>query len=99
VNAVSLGCRLARSRSTAGMDVSITCIKLPWSPWHDPDRLIQISRTSSRSPHLLGPMSVLLRWLLDLEPFAHILRAGSGRFSPAPLWWLLAIDVAVIVRG
>jgi polyether ionophore transport system permease protein len=44
-------------------------------------------------------MSVFQRWLLDLEPFAHILRAGSGRFSPAPLWWLLAIDVAVIVRG
>jgi ABC-2 type transport system permease protein len=46
--------------------------------------------------HLLGSLSGLPHWLLDLDPFAHILRVGGGSFSPAPLLWLLAIDAALV---
>jgi ABC-2 type transport system permease protein len=38
-------------------------------------------------------------WLLDLEPFAHIVRVGGGSFSPVPLLWLLAIDAALVAVG
>jgi ABC-2 type transport system permease protein len=34
-------------------------------------------------------------WLLNLQPFAHIVRAGDGTVSPGPLVWLLAIDAAL----
>ena len=45
--------------------------------------------------YLLGSLSGLPQWLLDLEPFAHILRVGGGSFSLAPLLWLLATDAAL----
>ena len=49
--------------------------------------------------YLLGSLSGLPQWLLDLEPFAHILRVGGGSFSLAPLLWLLAIDAALVALG
>lgn len=49
--------------------------------------------------YLLGSLSGLPQWLLDLEPFAHILRVGGGSFSPAPLLWLLATDAALVALG
>ncbi|MGH3438999.1 MAG: hypothetical protein ACRDRN_21355 [Sciscionella sp.] len=45
--------------------------------------------------YLLGSLSGLPQWLLDLEPFTHIPRVGGGSFSPVPLLWLLAIDAAL----
>jgi hypothetical protein len=44
-------------------------------------------------------LSGLPQWLLDLEPFAHILRVGGGSFSRAPRLWLLAIDAALVALG
>jgi ABC-2 type transport system permease protein len=49
--------------------------------------------------YLLGSLANSPQWLLDLEPFAHTPRVGSGDFSATPLVWLLAIDVALIVLG
>jgi ABC-2 type transport system permease protein len=36
--------------------------------------------------------------VLDLEPFAHI-PLVTGAFTPVPLLYLLAIDVALIALG
>jgi ABC-2 type transport system permease protein len=49
--------------------------------------------------YLLGSLSNSPQWLLDLEPFAHTPRVGSGDFSATPLVWLLAIDLALIALG
>ncbi|MHA7648256.1 ABC transporter permease [Mycobacterium sp. ML4] len=48
--------------------------------------------------YLLGSLSGSPQWLLDLEPFAHTPRVGDD-FTPVPLFWLLAIDVALIALG
>jgi ABC-2 type transport system permease protein len=49
--------------------------------------------------YLLGSLSELPRWLLDLEPFAHVPRVGGDDFSAAPLLWLLMIDAALNALG
>ncbi|CAN5251768.1 hypothetical protein BH11ACT7_BH11ACT7_24720 [soil metagenome] len=49
--------------------------------------------------YLLGSLSGAPQWLLDLEPFAHIPRVGTGDFSAGPLWWLLLIDLALVTLG
>lgn len=49
--------------------------------------------------YLIGSLSGLSQWLLDLEPFAHIPRVGDGDFTPIPLLWLLGIDATLILVG
>ncbi|OHV04225.1 ABC transporter permease [Mycobacterium talmoniae] len=49
--------------------------------------------------YLLGSLSGVSQWLLDLEPFAHIPRVGAGAIDAAPLLWLLALDAALIALG
>lgn len=48
--------------------------------------------------YLLGSISGLSQWLLDLEPFAHTPRVGSG-FTVTPLLVLLVMDASLIVLG
>jgi ABC-2 type transport system permease protein len=48
--------------------------------------------------YLLGSLSGFPQWVLDLEPFTHIPRVGTG-FNAAPLLWLLAIDSVMIALG
>jgi hypothetical protein len=48
-----------------------------------------------RGNRIIHGLSRLSQWLLKLQPFAHILRAGGGTVSPEPLLWLRAIDAAV----
>lgn len=48
--------------------------------------------------YLLGTISGLPQWVLDLEPFTHIPIVGGG-FSIVPLVVLLAIDIALIGLG
>ncbi len=48
---------------------------------------------------LLGSLSNSPQWLLNLEPFTHIPRVGTGEFTAAPLFWLLALDSALIMLG
>ncbi|HXO47213.1 MAG TPA: ABC transporter permease, partial [Mycobacterium sp.] len=49
--------------------------------------------------YLIGSLSGFPQWVLDLEPFAHIPLVTAGAFTPVPLLWLLAIDVALIALG
>ncbi|WP_200900590.1 ABC transporter permease [Mycobacterium heraklionense] len=49
--------------------------------------------------YLLGSISGLPQWLLDLEPFAHIPVIGDGALRVVPLVVLLAIDAALIAVG
>ncbi|GJF15722.1 tetronasin ABC transporter integral membrane protein [Mycolicibacterium cyprinidarum] len=48
---------------------------------------------------LLGSVADAPGWLLDLEPFTHVPRVGGASFSPAPLFWLLALDSALVTVG
>lgn len=48
--------------------------------------------------YLIGSLAGFPQLLLDLEPFAHIPRVGSG-FTAVPLFWLLAIDAVLITLG
>ncbi|WP_181159206.1 ABC transporter permease [Mycobacterium shigaense] len=50
------------------------------------------------SVYLIGSLADFPQWLLDLEPFGNLPRAGSD-FTAVPLLWLLAIDAALIVIG
>jgi ABC-2 type transport system permease protein len=47
--------------------------------------------------YLLGSISGFPQWLLDLEPFAHTPHVGDGTFTAAPLLWLLALDIALMM--
>ncbi|MDT5079834.1 MAG: polyether ionophore transport system permease protein [Mycobacterium sp.] len=49
--------------------------------------------------YLLGSLANSPQWLLDLEPFTHTPRVGSGQFTVAPLVWLLALDAVLITLG
>jgi ABC-2 type transport system permease protein len=49
--------------------------------------------------YLLGTISGLPQWVLNLEPFSHIPLVGDGGFSLAPLAVLLTIDAALIALG
>jgi polyether ionophore transport system permease protein len=49
--------------------------------------------------YLLGSLANSPQWLLDLEPFTHVPHVGVGDFSATALWWLLAIDAALIALG
>jgi ABC-2 type transport system permease protein len=48
--------------------------------------------------YLVGSLARFPQWLLDLEPFAHTPRVGSG-FTAVPLLWLLVIDAVLISLG
>lgn len=48
---------------------------------------------------LLGSLSGLPHWVLDLSPFAHIPVVGAGQFDAQPLAWLLGIDLVLITVG
>jgi ABC-2 type transport system permease protein len=49
--------------------------------------------------YLLGTISGLPQWVLDLEPFTHIPLVAAGGFSVVPLVVLVAIDAALISLG
>lgn len=49
--------------------------------------------------YLLGSISGLPQWVLDLEPFAHIPVVADGAFHVTPLIVLLVIDAALIALG
>jgi ABC-2 type transport system permease protein len=49
--------------------------------------------------YLIGALAAFPQWVLDLEPFAHTPRVGSGDFTAVPLLWLLAIDATLITLG
>ncbi|OBG04835.1 ABC transporter permease [Mycolicibacter sinensis] len=49
--------------------------------------------------YLLGSISGLPQWLLDLEPFAHVPLVGTGDFSVVPLVVLLVLDATLIALG
>jgi ABC-2 type transport system permease protein len=49
--------------------------------------------------YLLGSLSSSPQWLLDLEPFVHIPHVGHGAFDATPLFWLIVVDIALIVLG
>ena len=49
--------------------------------------------------YLLGSLANSPHWVLDLDPFSHIPRVGSGSFTGTPLVWLLALDTALIILG
>jgi hypothetical protein len=62
---------------------------------HSPKRRLKLLAHHFQAWALLGSLSRLSQWLLKLQPFAHILRAGGGTVSPEPLLWLRAIDAAL----
>jgi ABC-2 type transport system permease protein len=49
--------------------------------------------------YLLGSLANSPHWMLDLDPFSHIPRVGSGSFTATPLAWLLALDAILIILG
>ncbi|MFZ0834112.1 MAG: ABC transporter permease, partial [Mycobacterium sp.] len=48
---------------------------------------------------LLGSLSGFPQWMLDMVPYAHTPRVGTGEFTAAPLVWLLVIDVVLAAAG
>ncbi|MUL66836.1 ABC transporter permease [Mycobacterium sp. CBMA 234] len=49
--------------------------------------------------YLLGSLANSPHWVLDLDPFSHIPRVGSGSFTAMPLVWLLILDATLIILG
>jgi ABC-2 type transport system permease protein len=49
--------------------------------------------------YLIGSLAGFPQWLLDLEPFAHVPRVGSGAFAAVPLLWLTGMGVALTALG
>lgn len=49
--------------------------------------------------YLLGSLSTVPQWLLDLEPFAHVPRVGAGDFTAVSLTWLVLIDGVLAAVG
>jgi ABC-2 type transport system permease protein len=49
--------------------------------------------------YLLGNISGMPQWLLDLVPFAHVPRIPGEGFRAAPIIWLLAIDGLFVTAG
>lgn len=49
--------------------------------------------------YLLGALSGLPQWVLDLEPFTHVPLVGGGTFSTLPLAVLMMIDTSLIALG
>ena len=49
--------------------------------------------------YLLGSLSGFPQWLLDLVPYAHTPRVGTGDFTAIPLLWLVVIDAVLIMLG
>ncbi|MUL45950.1 ABC transporter permease [Mycobacterium sp. CBMA293] len=49
--------------------------------------------------YLLGSLANSPHWVLDLDPFSHIPRVGSGSFTATPLVWLLILDATLIILG
>lgn len=49
--------------------------------------------------YLLGSLANSPHWMLDLDPFSHIPRIGSGSFTATPLVWLLVLDATLIILG
>lgn len=47
----------------------------------------------------LGPLIRLNHWVMDLSPYAHTPRFPGNEVSVAPLAWLTAVGVALIVLG
>lgn len=48
---------------------------------------------------LLGSVSGVPQWVLDLQPFTHAPKLPGAEFEAAPLIWLLVIDAALLVAG
>jgi ABC-2 type transport system permease protein len=49
--------------------------------------------------YLLGSLANSPHWVLDLDPFSHVPRVGSGSFTATPLIWLLVLDAILIILG
>lgn len=49
--------------------------------------------------YLLGTLSGVPQWVLNLEPFAHVPLVGDHGFSVVPLVTLLAVNAALITLG
>ncbi len=49
--------------------------------------------------YLLGSLANSPHWVLDLDPFSHVPRVGSGSFTATPLLWLLVLDAILIIVG
>jgi ABC-2 type transport system permease protein len=49
--------------------------------------------------YLLGSISGVPRWVLDLAPMSHTPLIPGGAFDATPLAWLAAIDAALICLG
>jgi ABC-2 type transport system permease protein len=48
---------------------------------------------------LLGSISGVPQWVLDLQPFSHTPKLPGAEFEATPLVWLLVIDAALLVAG
>jgi ABC-2 type transport system permease protein len=48
---------------------------------------------------MLGSLPTFPQWLTDFQPYSHTPHVGGGTFDATPLWWLTAVDVALIVLG
>lgn len=49
--------------------------------------------------YFLGSVAGVPQWVLDLSPFSHVPRVPGGTLHPAPVIWILGIDVALIAMG
>ena len=49
--------------------------------------------------YLLGSIAGLPHWLINLQPFTHAQRTPGQPFDPAPVIWLLLIDVLLFAVG